>query len=142
MPEFIVEGTPRSMQASSRGREDWKGAVQSAARDAIVEAERIEFVDVSSRIFHFCFDWGDNSGDLDNIAKPILDAISGVIFFNDNQVTELVLGRTDLRRHEIFEIEGASPLLADRIDRAIVSGDGLGFVYVSVDTEVDHRSLS
>ena len=141
MNEFIVEGTPRSLQASPKGKREWMEAVRAAAYEAIGEGDRINSVDVSARIFHFCFDWGNNSGDLDNIAKPILDAAAGVAFFNDNQVTQVVLRRTDLYRHEISEVSGATPLLAERLERAIKSGDGLGFVYIAVDTHVDHERL-
>jgi hypothetical protein len=141
MPEFIVEGTPRSLQGSRRGIDEWKEVVRGAASAAIEETDRIDYVDVSARIIHFCFNWADNSGDLDNIAKPILDAVAGVAFFNDNQVTELVLRRTDLQRQEITEVVGATPLLAERIERAIEAADGLGFVYIAVSTEVDHGRL-
>jgi hypothetical protein len=142
MLELIVEGTPRSLQGSRAGIADWKEVVRAAADVAYPDRDvRIDYVDVSARILHFCFDWGDNAGDLDNIAKPILDAIAGVVFFNDNQVTEVLLRRTDLERHDLTEIEGASPLLAERIERALQDEDPLGFVYIAVSTEVDHRRL-
>ena len=105
-------------------------------------AERIDFVDVWVRIAHYCFDWSDNSGDLDNIAKPILDAMCGIAIFNDNQVKELLLRRTDLRQHQLTAIVGATPLLATRLDKAIAAPDGdPGFVYIAVGTRIEHGRL-
>ena len=141
MNEFIVEGTPRSLQASSAGIKEWQATVKEAAVAAIRDEDRLDYVDVSARILHFCFEWGHTSGDLDNIAKPILDAIAGIAFFNDNQVTQLLLRRTDLQRHEVTMIEGATPLLAGRIEKAIEAREGRGFVYVAVDAHIDHRSV-
>lgn len=140
--EFIVEGTPRSLQGSARGVNEWKDIVRKAAQAASGDAyDRIEMVDVSARIIHFCFDWTDTSGDLDNIAKPILDAIAGVAFFNDNQITQLFLRRTDLGRHGVTQVDGATPLLAERIDDALQRSYGLGFVYIVVSASVDHGRL-
>lgn len=141
MNEFIVEGTPRSLQGSSAGIREWQATVREAAVTAISDENRLDYADVSARILHFCFEWGGTSGDLDNIAKPILDAIAGVAFFNDNQITQLLLRRTDLQRHGVTVIEGATPLLAARIGRAIETMGGGGFVYVAVDENIDHGSV-
>lgn len=141
MNEFIVEGTPRSLQGRPAGIKEWQASVREAAVASIRNEDRLDYVDVSARIFHFCFEWGSTAGDLDNIAKPILDALVGVAFFNDNQITQLLLRRTDLQRHELTVIEGATPLLAGRIDKALHTPGGGGFVYIAVDENVDHRSL-
>jgi len=116
--------------------------VRAAARVATNDGElRIEYVDVAIRILHFCFDWGDNDGDLDNIAKPILDAMCLTAIFNDNQAREIVLRRTDLERNQVTQIERATPLLADRLDAALSGRMRVGFVYISVETQIEYGSL-
>jgi hypothetical protein len=138
--EFVVDGTPRSLQGSSRGIEAWKDVVREAARRATNDREhRVDYIDVAVRIFHYCFDWGDNDGDLDNIAKPILDAMCGEAIFNDNQVRHLTLRRTDLRQHGLTQIDGATPLLAERLERAL-SDEG-GFVYIAVEHDAAHGRM-
>lgn len=142
MIEFVVDGTPRSLQSSSTGRDQWKGEVRQAARAVVGEGERIDFVDVAVRIVHFCFEWADTAGDLDNIAKPILDAMIGTVFFNDNQVVQLFLRRTALKGRGLTEIVGATPTLAARLDDALASESSRDFVYVSVnDAPIDHGRL-
>lgn len=130
------------MQASGRGKSQWKDEVRAAAEAAMAGRERFDFVDVSIRILHFCFDWADTDGDLDNIGKPILDAMCLVVFFNDNQVSQLLLRRTDLARDQVTEIEGATPALAAKLQEALSSSGGVtGFVHVTVDDKIDHRRL-
>jgi hypothetical protein len=88
-------------------------------------------------------EWGDTDGDLDNIAKPILDALceSGRVIFNDNQIKEILLRRIEWKRLNIVRIDGATPRLAAQLDRAI-QGDGpLEFVYIRVTTQFSLESL-
>lgn len=142
--ELIVEGTPRSLQAKRTGLEQWKRHVVQAAQRTIPEDEgSIQWDDVAVQILHFCHEWGDTSGDLDNIAKPILDALCdcGRVLFNDNQVKEILLRRIEWRRLELLTIEGATACLADQLDRA-VRGDGPPeFVYIFVTTHLALESL-
>jgi hypothetical protein len=84
MLEIVVDGTPRSLQGRGPGRNEWKGVVGQAARESIGRDARIDYDDVWIRILHFCRAWGDLSGDLDNIAKPIIDALLLIAIFNDN----------------------------------------------------------
>ena len=102
----------------------------------------IQYVDVAVQVLHFCPEWGAE-GDLDNIAKPILDALcdSHRVLFNDNQVKELLLRRIEWERNRISRVENATPALAARLDGA-VRGDGPGeFVYIRVTTELSLERL-
>lgn len=79
--DLVVVGIPVSAQSDNNTRRDaWKERVAEAAREAIPEEDRVEFGEVTLPIVHFSFDW---QGDLDNIAKPIIDGLSGPAFFDD-----------------------------------------------------------
>jgi Holliday junction resolvase RusA-like endonuclease len=143
--ELIVVGTPRSLQAKSRQNlQEWKRYVSDTARRDLSEDEgAIQWADVAVQILHFCPEWGDTEGDLDNIAKPILDALcdSGRVIFNDNQVKEILLRRVEWKRLEIVRIDGATQLLAEKLDRAL-QGDGPAeFIYIGVTTRLLLESL-
>ena len=62
--------------------------------------------------------------DVDNVAKPILDAIKGVIFADDTQVSDMICRRRYLDPK--LEIKGGSPLLIETI------ANNRPFVHVSV----------
>jgi hypothetical protein len=135
--ELIVEGTPRSLQGSGRGITAWKKVVMSAASQQLAHFDlSIQFVDVGVRIVHFTHDWGANDGDLDNIAKPILDALrdSPGAFFNDNQVKELLLRRIEWGSKNISNVENASPTLAQRLEAAVTGAEPRDFVYIAITT--------
>lgn len=143
MLEIVIDGTPRSQQGSARGVAAWKKHVSECARTYVdSDSDRIDYVDVSLRLLHFCRDWGHLAGDLDNIAKPIIDAILGIAIFNDNQVKQILLRRTETTRHGVTVVDDASPVLAARLERLIEDPHDLGFIYVTVERTIEHTRLA
>ena len=63
--------------------------------------------------------------DLDNMAKPILDALKDVIYDDDSQVSDLVFRKRD--RNSDVPIPSPSPILLERL------GQPGPFVHVFVD---------
>ena len=53
--------------------------------------------------------------DVDNIPKPILDALNGLVYSDDSQVSDILCRRRDRRRE--LRIQNASPMLLDYIDK-------------------------
>ena len=141
--EVIVEGTPRSHQGGRHGVQQWKELVIGAATAQLGdETYSIQEVDVAVQVLQFCPEWGVD-GDLDNIAKPILDALceSHRVLFNNNQVKELLLRRIEWKRRSISLVENATPRLAARLDRA-VRGEEVGdFVHIWVTTDLSLERL-
>src|SRR5665213_2023042 len=98
--ELVVPGIPVSLQSKNSARRlAWKEKVAEAARSVVDESDLIMFEDLAVLIVHFCFDWDE--GDLDNIAKPILDGLVGPVMTDDRQVTQLTLRRTELGREVV-----------------------------------------
>jgi hypothetical protein len=133
--EFIVAGAPRSANANPRSRRRWRERVSRAARESLdPEWQTIES-EVSVLIIYFYY--GRTSLDVDNIGKSMLDALKGVIFRDDRQVSELILRKTPVEAGMVFS--GASPLLLGAVEhRAQRPSD---FVYVRVDPTSDHSRI-
>ena len=53
--------------------------------------------------------------DIGNIPKPIIDALKGLIFLDDDQVTDLLCRKRDLRSS--FRIDKPSSILAEGLSR-------------------------
>jgi len=51
------------------------------------------------------------SVDVDNIPKPILDALKGLVYLDDNQVTDVLCRKRDLNRD--LRIENPTEVLAE-----------------------------
>ena len=93
--EFIVAGQPRTMQTKSpKSRQDWRDRCRRSAQNAAaMTGDSLEY---SVSITHFHSD--ANSVDIDNIIKPILDALKGIVWEDDLSVVEVRARRTDLSR--------------------------------------------
>ena len=110
--EFIVLVAPVSQQAHRRSRRKvaWENAIRTAAdQHWPADSPPIEN-DVCVTITHF---FEGAPADVDNIAKPILDAIKRLVFADDRQVTDLVAQRGPLQGP--FSADPASSVLTDAI---------------------------
>jgi len=91
--EFFIAATPRALGASSNSKERWKAKVQEVARkriDEIVEFSWLDQRPLALSIYYFSA--APMEGDVDNIIKPIMDALIGVAYPND-RVVERVLAQ-------------------------------------------------
>jgi len=87
--EFTVQGTPVSLQAKRpESREEWKGRVKAASSTAIPSPHFASQDRIAVTLYYF----PDTpmEGDIDNIVKPILDALSRHIYIDDRQVERIV----------------------------------------------------
>ena len=91
--EFVVRGTPRTPQTKSpKSRKDWKERVRAAAANAWrADVLPIEG-ELSARIVYFFTETTDL--DVDNIIKPILDSLKGLVFEDDDHIFEVTARKT------------------------------------------------
>ena len=54
--------------------------------------------------------------DVDNMPKPILDALNGLLYADDSQVTDLVCRKRD--RNRDLQFENPSPVLLESLGRS------------------------
>jgi len=105
--EFIIEGPPVSQQTRNRQRlQSWKADVANAARRQLAANTAITQLEVKVVITYY---YDGATPDVDNIIKPIQDALIGVIYIDDRQVVE-----TRSRKRSInnsYKIRGVSAVL-------------------------------
>jgi crossover junction endodeoxyribonuclease RusA len=113
--EFIIPDRPLSLQAANRPNfqayKDWVAALASMAWTA----PPVTSGDVHVSIVFLCKPRG--SIDVDNIIKPIQDAMNGVVYKDDSMVTD-----TDSHRRylgEWIELTHLPPVLIEML----VAGD-------------------
>jgi len=88
--EFLVHGTAVSFQAKRpESRAEWKERVKDASRTAIPQPHFASNSPISVTLYYLPA--APLQGDLDNIVKPILDALSRHIYLDDHQVERLVV---------------------------------------------------
>ena len=64
-------------------------------------------------ITYYYYDWAPL--DVDNMAKPILDALKGVVYSDDDQVSDLISRKRD--RNDDLLITGPTDVLLERLNR-------------------------
>jgi crossover junction endodeoxyribonuclease RusA len=92
--EIVVEGTPVSAQGSPSARDAWKRLVSEEAKRRLQELTDwywLEERPLSVTIFYFAE--APMEGDIDNIVKPILDAMKAIVYHDDNVVERVLVQR-------------------------------------------------
>lgn len=79
------------------------------------------------------FSQGPSGLDVDNLAKPILDALTGVLWLDDSQVAELRVRKTDLSTLVAFKDPPAE------LATAVTAQEP--FVFVQVSASIEHEEL-
>lgn len=120
--EFVIPQRPVSQQARRQNRlREWKAFVAEHARLAITGPRDLASDPVALRLLYI---YDEAALDVDNILKPIQDALVGVLLEDDSIITDVEIRRR--WRRTTFTINTVSPTLA--------AGLALGreFVYVAL----------
>lgn len=90
---FAVMGSPVSAQSSPNSKRKYQMKVAEAASSNIASATGAD-TNIKIEIDWFA-DGFHNKPDVDNILKPIQDALKGIVFPDDNQVENIVVRKHD-----------------------------------------------
>lgn len=91
--EFIVAGTPVSLQGSARGRNAWKALVAAASQGPCPPGTALTHVPLRVTIYYLCA--APMEGDVDNIVKPILDAMCGTVYVDDQCIASVTVRKIE-----------------------------------------------
>lgn len=120
--EFVIPERPVSQQARRRDRlREWRDFVAGQARANLGGPRDLATESVAITLLYF---YDEVALDVDNILKPIQDALIGIILQDDAVVTDVTIRRR--WRGTVFTLNAVSPVL--------VAGLELGreFVYVAL----------
>lgn len=130
--EFTVPGPPVSHQSRDRSRlQQWRQIVREAA------ARQWQSADSSSEPLRIVVAYYHERPavrmDNDNLLKPIQDALIGLIYDDDRQITDTVVRKAAIDGR--FRVRGASRILLEAFSR------GDEFLYVKIDRAPNHADL-
>jgi crossover junction endodeoxyribonuclease RusA len=130
--EFFVEGPPLSQQTRNSVRlRDWKEYVRSEAARLWQAQEPYEGpLKITVVYYH---ERQAVSIDHDNMFKPIQDALAGLVYKNDRQITDAQTRKTNIDGR--FRLRHLSPIYA----RAFCAGKE--FVYIRIEEAPNHEEL-
>lgn len=130
--EFIVNGPPVSLQTKRRASlQRWKATVRQEAERywPVGDTPTRDMVRIIVTYYYV-----GESLDVDNMIKPIQDALRGLVYDDDHIVTDCLGRKRDLDGS--FRIKGMSTVLAEGFCR------GREFLHVRVEEAPDHRELN
>ncbi|TDH39400.1 RusA family crossover junction endodeoxyribonuclease [Pseudohoeflea suaedae] len=129
--EFLVEGTPVSLQAKrSASLVEWRDRVKGASTHAIPSPHFASDERMAVTVYYFPAE--RMQGDIDNIVKPILDALCRHIYIDDNQVERIVVQKFEPRN--VYTFSAPTSTLAQALDARPP------MVYVKISTD-PHEEL-
>ncbi|MCH7746201.1 MAG: RusA family crossover junction endodeoxyribonuclease [Chloroflexi bacterium] len=129
--EFVIDGPPVSQQARRRHRiRQWTQEVRNVARQYWLAGELPETGSIMVTITYF-FD--SAAPDVDNIPKPMLDALNGLVYLDDEQVTDILCRKRNLNNG--LRIENLSSALTEGLSR------GNDFLHVLVEESPDQQEV-
>lgn len=127
--------TPKSLQAD--GVQKYKEAIKKtvSAKFPVGATDR-EWLYV--RIIFFT--WKKGGPDIDNIIKPIVDALKGVVYRDDKQISQCLSTRIDLvQPYNVSSDNISSDLYQELID--MINAKRGDVLYIEVDTSSSQRAM-
>jgi len=127
-----VDGPPVSQQTRRRERlRDWKRVVRQEAEKYWSSGQKATTGLIMLQITYF---YDSVAIDVDNIVKPIQDAIIGLVYIDDDQVTDVLVRKRDLSGN--FKVEHMTLTLAEGFSR------GNEFLHIVVNEAPDQEVLT
>jgi crossover junction endodeoxyribonuclease RusA len=112
--EFVVEGTPVSLQAKRpESRDEWKARVKTASQAVLPEGHWASTGRMAITLYYFPA--APMEGDVDNIVKLVVDALDKHIYMSDRQIERIVVQKFE--PGNVFPFRAPSPTLADALSR-------------------------
>jgi crossover junction endodeoxyribonuclease RusA len=131
--EVVLQGVPASLQTkNAKHREAWKKRVAECARRRQRETYELGFIDgrpLAVTIYYFPNDF--MPGDIDNIVKPIMDALTKVAYLDDKVVERVIVQKFEPKVDWAFS--APSDQLADALEMEPP------VVYIRVDDDLSWR---
>jgi crossover junction endodeoxyribonuclease RusA len=129
---FVIDGPPVSQQARHRERvRQWRDEVHRVAALQWPPGELPVTTSLMVTIVHL---YETVSLDLDNLPKPIVDALKGLVYLDDTQITDIVCRKRNLRSN--LRVENPSDVLAEGFSR------GTEFLYIVVEDAPDQEVIA
>lgn len=129
--EFTFEGPPLSLQSKSKARKSaYRTRVGTAAQTVLPAGFTPVTGDLTIVITYY---YEGTTPDIDNIIKPIQDALIGIIYADDNQIADT--------RSRKKEIDGSYTIRNVSLPILQAFSNGTEFIHVKIDRHVVTQDL-
>jgi Holliday junction resolvase RusA-like endonuclease len=120
--EFTFEGPPLSLQSKNKTRKRaYKQSVENAAKQVLAAGFVPLTQDLEIKITYY---YEGDTPDIDNIIKPIQDALIGVVYVDDQQIADTRSRKRDINGS--YRVRNVSACLLQAF------GNGKDFIHVKI----------
>ncbi len=129
--EFIFNGPPLSLQSKNKAKKrNYKTMIASEALSVLPPGFTPTTDEVEIIITYY---YENQSGDVDNIIKPIQDSLNGIIYVDDEQVVDSRSRRKDINGS--YKIRSVSAKILQGFS------SGTDFIHVKVQKHINNQEL-
>ena len=129
--EFTFEGPPLSLQSKNKTRKRaYKQTIENAARLVLPSGFTLVSENLEIKITYY---YEGDAPDVDNIIKPIQDALIGVIYVDDQQIADTRSRKRDI--NSSYKIRNVSVCLLQAFS------NGQDFVHVKINEHTTTQDL-
>lgn len=125
---IILPEKPRSLQGDAGKRQTYKQRIAVIASQTFGTAKKLTG-DLYARIIWFYAD--KIEGDIDNIVKPILDALEGIVYLDDKIVVKCASEKVD-QNNAVLSTTNIDTGIYTQIYTNIANGLYPNFVYIEI----------
>jgi crossover junction endodeoxyribonuclease RusA len=129
--EFTFEGPPLSLQSKNKTRKRaYKQNIENTARQILPPGFQPSSESLQIIITYY---YEGDTPDIDNIIKPIQDALNGVVYVDDKQIEDIRSRKKDINGS--YRIRNTSLCLLKAF------GEGKDFIHVKIDNYSNNQLL-
>jgi hypothetical protein len=128
--EFIIPGAPFSNHATATNLAKWRSDIVAEARRHWGRPPLVEVLKAIIINFHLR---ADPNLDVDNLSKPILDALQGIVYEDDRQIRQAEIAHAPV--YATFQVAGSPIIIVTALQEANP------FVYVRITEPLDPLPL-
>ena len=121
--EILIPKRPLSQQANKKNKKLWKDYIYGRAMSQWDKGTPYEKSGLRFTLVYLC---DDSPADIDNIIKPIQDALVGVVFADDSLITDVDSHRRFIS--ESIDVTNLPPVLRE----GVLSGQECVYIRVSL----------
>lgn len=125
---ILLPEKPRSLQGDPAKRQRYKDRIATLAREIFGAAPPLEG-ELYARIIWFYS--GKAQGDIDNMVKPILDALKEIVYRDDGAVVKCVSEKID-KNNAIISSSNITPSLYATLLSMMARDDIPHFIYIEI----------
>lgn len=129
-PPFVLLRPHRPISSQAKGKAAYQRDVRRDAEQAFAGRSPLEGM-LYARVVHLYRRDDDRNPDVDNLLKPALDALKGLVYRDDRAIRQCLVERIDLRAPSTISVRRQPPEISEQL-LDLLDAEVLQITYIEV----------